>query len=110
MGKSKARRGNNFQKIMEQNQLDHIVAAAPLDIGVLLGDLAPHIQTAAAQAISQTQDQEGGGKPKVRVNLSVVIDLTKSPPAWHCEGSVGLRVKVIGEVRDEDDTPGLGLI
>lgn len=87
---------------MDQAQIDHLVVAAPDQIREILGELAPHIITAAAQTLSQTAEQDGGGKPRLRVGLSVVIDLAKSPPAWHCEGSVGLRVKAIGKVFDEN--------
>lgn len=87
---------------MDQTQIDHLISAAPEQLQEILGELAPHIQTAAAQTLSQTAEQEGGGKPKLRVGLSVVIDLAKSPPAWHCEGSVGLRVKAVGKVLHEN--------
>lgn len=87
---------------MDQTQIDHLISAAPDQLREILGELAPHIQTAAAQTLSQTAEQEGGGKPKLRVGLSIVIDLAKSPPAWHCEGSVGLRVKAVGKVLNEN--------
>ena len=92
---------------MNQSQLNNIIEFAPDEFAGIISDLSPHILTASANALSQTADEPGGGKPKVSIALKIVIDLSKSPPAWHCEGAVGVRHTVKGDAHDEDATPTL---
>ena len=92
---------------MNITQLDNIVANAPPELAGIIAELSPHIIAASANALSQTADEPGGGKPKVSIGLKVVIDLSKSPPAWHCEGGVGVRYTIKGQTHDEDATPAL---
>ncbi len=92
---------------MQQTHLENIIQHAPTEIRTIIAELGPHILTASAQALSDTQDKEGGGKPKVSIGLKVVVDLSKSPPAWHCEGAVSVRHTIKGENHDEDVTPTL---
>ena len=92
---------------MTQNQLNNIIQNAPPELAGIIAELSPHILTASANALSQTADEPGGGKPKVSIGLKVIIDLSKSPPSWHCEGGVSVRHTVKGEMHDEDATPTL---
>ena len=92
---------------MNQAQLDNITEHAPPELAGIIAELGPHILTASANALSQTQDEPGGGKPKVSIGLKIVIDLSKSPPAWHCEGAVSVKHTIKGETHDEDATPTL---
>lgn len=97
---------------MKSEELDKIIAEAPEQVTLVLGELHAHILEAAAEALAAAQDQEDGGKPKVKVGLSLTIELNKAPVAWLIQGSVGITYKVAGNemVADTEPelSPGLG--
>lgn len=92
---------------MSPAQLDQIIQECPADVRERLGDLRPHILEAATAALEQAQESEDGGTPKVKVSLSLTIDLTKSPVAWVVDGAIGIRRTVKGDAHEADETPEL---
>lgn len=94
---------------MTTEQLDALIEVAVPDLRERLGELHPHILEAAAEALAATQENEGGGKPKVSVALKLNIMLSTSPPAWQTTGSVGVTYKSEGEANllDDPDQPEL---
>lgn len=75
---------------MKASELDEIIAAAPEKMREILGELHEHILEGAAQALTQSQETEGGGKPKVAVSLKLVIGLNTALPSWQVKGAVGV--------------------
>ncbi len=92
---------------MSPHQIAMISGEAPAQLRQIMVELEPRIMEAAAAALEASQESDDGGKPKVAVNLKVVIDLTVSPPAWSVEGSVGVRYKVAGDINHCEETPEL---
>ena len=86
---------------MTPEQLDQLIQEAPEELGSVLGDLAPHIKEACAAVLEETQEE--GGKPKVKVAISLSIDLSKSPAVWAMDGSVGIKRKVTGDIHQLED-------
>jgi hypothetical protein len=90
---------------MTTQQLDQIIEECPADVAVVLGDLHQQIREAAAEALAASQESDGGGKPKVKVALSLTIDLSTAPCSWVVGGGVSISYKVLGaEHRCDDPT------
>ncbi len=88
---------------MSTEQLETIIEKSTPEIGDLLTDLIPRIREAAAQAIEDSQDTEGGGSPKVNVSIKLAINLKDAPPSWQLAASVSVRHKVEGEKHRLED-------
>jgi len=89
---------------MSPAQLDKIISDAPEEVGVILGELRPRIVEAAKAVLEETQNSEDAAA-KVKVALSLTIDLTMSPPSWTVDAAVGVRYKIKGEAHDTEETP-----
>jgi hypothetical protein len=88
---------------MKSEQLDAIIQEFPGAAGEVVGDLHAHILEAASEALAASQDQDGGGKPKVTVNTKLVINLAESPPSWMVKASVGVTYSAESESQTLDD-------
>jgi hypothetical protein len=92
---------------MKSDEYDTIVEESPEVFAQVLGDLRDATLEACSQVLADTQEQEGGGKPKVRLRIAVVINLASSPPSWHLEGAVSVQHKVVSDVAVCDTHPKL---
>ncbi len=88
---------------MSTEQLETIIEQSAPEIGDLLTDLIPRIREAAAQAIEDTADTDGGGSPKVNVAIKLAINLKDAPPSWQVTASVSVKHKAEGEKHRLDD-------
>ncbi len=84
---------------MTKDQLDQIIEQAQPLIAEQLGNLHEHIMEAAGEALSATQDSEGGGKPKVSVGIKLIIGLASAPPTYQVKASVGVTYSTETEPR-----------
>lgn len=83
---------------MSPEHTDKILAAAKEEFGVVTAELSDRIREAAAGVLEETQD-EGKGKPLVRVSVALVINMADSPPTFRMDAAVGVRFKVKGEAQ-----------
>ena len=88
---------------MKPDQLDEIIEAAPEKMREVLVELHEHILEGAAQALTQSQESEGGGKPKVTVSLKLVIGLNTALPSWQVKGAVGVTYSAESDPEMLDD-------
>ena len=91
---------------MNNELLDKIIAEAPEDVRIRLGELGPAILAAAAAALTETQEDEKA-KAVVNVSFALKINLTASPIRWSVKAAVATKTTSEGEEHQADLTPEL---
>lgn len=98
---------------MDAEQLDGIIEQAGPEFRERIGELHARILEAATAAIEEYQDNDKKGSANVNIGFSLKLDVSKKPPTWSMEASVGVKFKSTGAIHQAGDTtpdlPGINL-